>query len=103
VHQFRIESTAREAGQPTPEGMHRDGVDFVLIMLVGRRNVANGVSTISDPGGTPLLRVQLADPFDTMVLDDARVRHGVSPIQACDPAQPAVRDVLVVTLSALSR
>ena len=103
VHQFRIESRAGEAGRPTPEGMHRDGVDFVLAMLVRRCNVAHGVSTISDPDGTPLVRVRLAEPFDTMLLDDARVRHGVSPIQAIDPARPAVRDVLVVTLATARR
>ena len=88
---------------PTPEGMHRDGVDFVLVMLVGRSNVANGVSTISDPHGTPLVRVTLAAPFDTMVLDDARVRHGVSPIQALDRSCPALRDVLVVTITSTQR
>ena len=99
VHQFRIESRAGEAGQPTPEGMHRDGVDFVLATLIARSNVADGVSTISDPGGTVLLRVQLADRFDSMVLEDSRVRHGVSPIQALDPTRPAFRDVLVVTLA----
>jgi hypothetical protein len=103
VHQFRIEARAGEAGLPTPEGMHRDGVDFVLAMLVARRNVAHGVSTISDPDGAPLVRVRLAEPFDTMLLDDARVRHGVSPIAALDPARPAFRDVLVVTLTAARR
>jgi hypothetical protein len=100
VHQFRIESRAGQSGQPTPEGMHRDGVDFVLAMLIERSNVAEGVSTISEPDGTPLVRTQLAERFDSMVLDDARVRHGVSPIQALDPACPAFRDVLVVTLAA---
>ena len=103
VHQFRIESRCGDAGRPTPEGMHRDGVDFVLVMLVGRRNAAHGVSTIGDPDGSPLVRVQLAEPFDTMLLDDARVRHGVSPIRALDPARPALRDVLVVTLTAARR
>jgi hypothetical protein len=103
VHQFRIEARAGKAGQPTPEGMHRDGVDFVLAMLVARRNVAHGVSTISDPHGEPLVRVRLAERFDTMFMDDARVRHGVSPIEALDPARPALRDVLVVTLTAARR
>ena len=103
VHQFRIEARAGEAGLPTPEGMHRDGVDFVLAMLVARRNVAHGVSAISDSDGTLLVRVRLAEPFDTMLLDDARVRHGVSPIEALDPARPAFRDVLVVTLTAARR
>src|SRR4051794_27598989 len=27
VHQFRIEARRSEAGRPTPEGLHRDGVD----------------------------------------------------------------------------
>ena len=103
VHQFRIESRAGEAGLPTPEGMHRDGVDYVLVMLIGCHNVAHGVSTISDPDGAPLVRVRLAEPFDTMLLDDARVRHGVSPIRAIDPTRPAFRDVLVVTLAAARR
>ena len=25
---------------PTPEGLHRDGVDYVLVLLVNRRNIA---------------------------------------------------------------
>ena len=103
VHQFRVEAQGGEAGMPTPEGMHRDGVDFVLAMLVGRCNVAHGVSTISNPDGTPLVRVRLSEPFDTMLLDDVRVRHGVSPIQAVDPARPAFRDVLVVTIASTRR
>jgi hypothetical protein len=100
VHQFRIESRAGEQGQPTPEGMHRDGVDFVLVTLIARSNVGEGVSTISDPSGTALLRVQLAERFDSIVLEDSRVRHGVSPVIALDPTRPAFRDALVVTLTA---
>jgi hypothetical protein len=99
VHQFRIEARAGEAGKPTPEGMHRDGVDFVLVMLVGCVNAAYGVTTIADASGAPLVRVRLAQPFDAMVLDDGRVRHGVSPIEPVDPARPAIRDALVVTVS----
>jgi hypothetical protein len=103
VHQFRIESRAGAAGLPTPEGMHRDGVDFVLVVLIGLRNVSHGVSTISNPDGAPLVRVRLAEPFAAMVLDDDRVRHGVSPIQAVDPSEPALRDALVVTITAARR
>jgi hypothetical protein len=100
AHQFRIEAHAGEAGQPTPEGMHRDGVDFVLVMLIGRRNTAQGVTTIADAAGAPLVSIQLSQPFEAMILDDARVRHGVSPIEPVDPAQPAIRDALVVTVAA---
>ena len=100
VHQFRIEAHAGEVGQPTPEGMHRDGVDFVLVMLIGRHNAAQGVTAITDAVRAPLVSVQLSQPFDAMILDDARVRHGVSPIEPVDPAPPAIRDALVVTLTA---
>ena len=33
VHQFRIEARTGEQGRPTPEGLHRDGVDYVLVLL----------------------------------------------------------------------
>ncbi len=42
VHQFRIEAKPGQHGKPTPEGMHRDGVDYVLVLLVDRRNIASG-------------------------------------------------------------
>ncbi|RZJ13992.1 MAG: hypothetical protein EOO54_19675, partial [Haliea sp.] len=35
AHQFRIDTTGG-VGRPTPEGAHRDGVDFVVVMLLGR-------------------------------------------------------------------
>lgn len=97
MHQFRIEANAGEAGQPTPEGVHRDGVDWVLVMLVARQNVAAGVTNIFDPEGRPLGSFTLTEPLDAVFLDDNRVFHGVTAIEAVDPAQPAFRDVLVVT------
>ena len=36
AHQFRIEARPGQAGQPTPEGMHQDGVDWVLVLMIGR-------------------------------------------------------------------
>lgn len=97
MHQFRIEANGEEAGQPTPEGVHRDGVDWVLVMLVARQNVAAGVTSIFDPDGRPLGSFTLTEPLDAVFLDDNRVFHGVTAIEAVDPAQPAFRDVLVVT------
>jgi hypothetical protein len=97
LHQFRIEAHAGEPGRPTPEGAHRDGVDWAFVMLINRVNVASGVTEIFDPRGAPLGRFTLADPGDAVFLDDARVFHGVTPIAPLDPARPAIRDVLVIT------
>ena len=51
LHQFRIEARRGVEGRPTPEGRHRDGVDHVLVLLVGRRNVQSGMTTIHDLDG----------------------------------------------------
>ena len=97
THQFRIEARSGEQGRPTPEGLHRDGVDYVLVLLVGRRNIASGVTSINRLDGQPLGHFTLTDPFDSALVDDTRVAHGVTPVEAIDPAQPAYRDVLVAT------
>jgi len=97
VHQFRIEARAGAAGHPTPEGSHRDGVDFVLVLLVSRENIVSGTTTVFALDGTPLGTFTLTDPCDAALVDDHRVAHGVTPVAPSDPSRPGYRDVLVVT------
>jgi len=97
LHQFRIVASAEAEGRPTPEGMHRDGVDWVLVLLVRRENVASGETRIADGAGAQLGGFTLADPIDAALVDDRRVQHGVTAIHPLDPARPAWRDVLVLT------
>jgi hypothetical protein len=99
-HQFRIEARPGAAGQPTPEGVHRDGVDYVLVMLVARVNIESGTTTVHAMDGRALGSFTLASAFDAALVDDARVKHGVTPVRPVDPSRPAYRDVLVVTLRA---
>lgn len=101
AHQFRIEAGLDRPGQPTPEGVHRDGVDYVLVLMVDRHNIASGTTTIHAPDGGELGSFTLARPLDAALVDDARVLHGVTPVEALDPSQPAHRDVLVVTFRAI--
>jgi hypothetical protein len=97
VHQFRIEAQRGSEGLPTPEGMHRDGVDFVLVLLVNRENIASGTTSIHGMDGHERGRFTLTSPLDAALVNDSRVAHGVTPVKAIDAAQPAYRDVLVVT------
>ena len=97
IHQFRIEALSGQDGKPTPEGMHRDGVDWVLVLLVDRVNIASGETTIGDLGMRPLGSFTLTDPLDAAVTDDNRVFHGVTAVRPLDPAHGSHRDVLVVT------
>ena len=98
VHQFRIEAKAGVPGLPTPEGMHRDGVDYVLVLLVGRCNIDSGTTLVGNPSGAFESSFTLAQAFDAALVDDHRVYHGVTAVEAFDPLLPAYRDVLVVTL-----
>ncbi len=97
VHQFRIEARPGQSGQPTPEGMHQDGVDWVLVLMIGRVNIASGTTSIHGLDRTLLGSFTLEEPMDAALVDDHRVFHGVTPVQPLNPAQPAHRDVLVVT------
>jgi hypothetical protein len=62
AHQFRIEARPDAAGQPTPEGIHRDGVDYVIVMLVSRVNIESGTTTMHTPDGREVGRFTLARP-----------------------------------------
>jgi hypothetical protein len=97
THQFRIEARLGEEGRPTPEGMHRDGVDYVLVLMIDRHNIASGTTTIHDLDKRMLGSFTLAAPLDAALVDDARCFHGVTPVEPQDPSHPAYRDVLVVT------
>lgn len=99
VHPFRVLASPDRDGQPTPEGLHRDGVTLVTTLLVGRSNAAGGQSVAVDRDGRHLLASTLAVPGTLLVGDDRRIMHGVSPIRPVDPAKPAQRDVLVITFA----
>ena len=97
LHQFRIEAHPGQVGRPTPEGMHRDGVDWVLVLMVRRENIASGETTIYDLAQRPLGSFTLTQPLDSALVDDSRVFHGVTAVEPLDPLLPAYRDVLVAT------
>ena len=97
LHQFRIEANTDWQGKPTPEGVHRDGVDFVLVMMVRRFNISSGTTTMHDLEQRTLDSFTLTESLDTAIVNDHRCMHGVTPVEQITPGQPAYRDVLVVT------
>ncbi|WP_144817193.1 2OG-Fe dioxygenase family protein [Aerolutibacter ruishenii] len=102
AHQFRIEALPEHHGQPTPEGMHRDGVNFVMVVLLDRHNITSGTTSIHALDGGEIGSFTLTRPLDTAFVDDGRVYHGVTAVAPLDPAQAAWRDVLVVTFRAIA-
>jgi hypothetical protein len=97
IHQFRIEAEAGRIGKPTPEGVHRDGVNFVMMLMVKRQNLVNGGTTIYDLDKMRVDDFTLQHPLDLAIVNDEHVFHGVTPIAQLDSQAAATRDVLVIT------
>ena len=97
AHQFRIDTTDG-IGRPTPEGAHRDGVDFVAVLLVERSGIKGGETRVFEADGPAGQRFTMIEPWTTLLLDDARVVHESTPIQPDPPSAVAGhRDTLVLT------
>jgi hypothetical protein len=97
LHQFRIEARDGRMGKPTPEGVHRDGVDFVIVVMIKRVNIDSGATTIYDLDNQLVGEFTLRDPFDMVLVNDRKLYHGVTPITQLDADTEAFRDVLVIT------
>jgi hypothetical protein len=90
-------------GRPTPEGAHRDGVDFVVVMMVARHGVKGGETRVFDANGPQGVRFVMQEPLTALLLDDARVIHETTPILPADgQAEAGFRDTLVLTYRAAS-
>ncbi|MFO0612881.1 MAG: 2OG-Fe dioxygenase family protein [Polyangiaceae bacterium] len=97
AHAFRIDTTDG-IGRPTPEGAHRDGVDYVFIVLIDRRGIKGGETRVFDADGPAGIRFTMVEPFTTLLLDDARKLHETTPLQPTE--EDGHRDTLVVTMRA---
>jgi hypothetical protein len=95
-HQFRIIGRPSEVGEPTPEGPHRDEVDFGAIHLMSRSNAEGGLSRAYRTPAEMVAEFSLDDRMDTMYWADQKVLHAVTPITPREPGRPAVRDVLIL-------
>ena len=94
AHQFRIDTTDG-IGRPTPEGAHRDGVDFVMVFLLDRVGIKGGETRVFEADGPNGQRFTLTEPWSLLWMDDARVIHESTPIQPMD--EYGHRDTLVLT------
>ncbi len=97
AHQFRIDTTDG-IGRPTPEGAHRDGVDFVAVFLLDRVGIKGGETRIFEAHDSSGLRFTLTEPWSLLLMNDARMIHESTPIQPT--GSHGYRDTLVLTYRA---
>jgi len=94
IHQIRIVASTQEPGEPAPEGIHQDGTDFLTLHLVRRQNVVGGRSTIYDLERNPIESYTMRETLDSLILEDPRIMHGVTPVYPADGLTKGSRDLL---------
>ncbi len=97
AHQFRITCGNENIGFPTPEGIHRDGRQYILMVLVDKVNVTGGATAVYDLNKNKINQLTLDKPSDALLVYDEETMHGVTGIKRIQADQEAYRDVLVIT------
>jgi hypothetical protein len=96
IHQIRVVASAKVPGLPAQEGIHQDGTDFLTLHLVRRRNIVGAKTTIYDLNRKPIQSFTLREPLDSLILEDPRIMHGVTPVYPADKRAVGTRDLLGV-------
>jgi argininosuccinate synthase len=96
IFQNRILTSTSGVGLPTPEGIHRDGVDYVLTLLINRVGIVGGVSSLYKASDKSILTsIQLENPGDFIFADDNQLLHDVTPLHTNSESAEGYRDVLI--------
>ncbi|MCU0498988.1 MAG: 2OG-Fe dioxygenase family protein [Anaerolineae bacterium] len=101
VHLIRVITKAGMAGEPTPEGIHQDGAEWVTVHLMALENAQGGDVTIYDDQKQPIETFRLLHVMDSYLFRDPIVWHGATPIQPIDPSRIGVRSILTFDYHAL--
>lgn len=100
VHQYRIFVDQSRQGVIVPEGVHRDGHEYVFIGVYERANVIGAEMSLrpGDDKDTPYFSTTI-HAGQGVVFNDRDVWHYVSEIEAIDPTRAGYRDTVVVAFS----
>ncbi|MGR8009323.1 2OG-Fe dioxygenase family protein [Streptomyces hypolithicus] len=104
VFQNRILARSGAVGKPTPEGVHRDGVDYVFTVVIDRKRITGGVSSLYEAQpdgrhGKRIVSVEMAPPGGFLFNDDERTLHGVTPVVPLPGETEGYRDTFIAVLS----
>jgi hypothetical protein len=106
VHQIRILATTGVAGNPTPEGIHRDDESYTAQHLIARRNIGGGINYFYGSGPKPARSPHAVWKqefyFDSYYFDRS-LWHSVSPITSGNRNGVGYRDVILIDFVESSR
>lgn len=100
VHQIRITCSPNNFGNPAPEGIHRDGCDFVGIFAIDRDNVDGAETHLYTAKKEKPVFKKVLTPGELLLVNDREFLHFTTPVKPILP-QTGTRDVFVLTYPSL--
>lgn len=97
IHQIRIVVHAGKTNDVVPEGIHSDGYPWAGLHLIARVDIDGGESTVFTWDEEPLAKATFRDPLDTLIFEDKKMKHHVTPISTGQVE--GHRDVLAISFS----
>ena len=95
IYQIRTVANWREKGQPSPEGICKDGFEVVGIFCVKRESVVGGETQLYESKEQPPLLTRLLMPGELLTFNDRDFFHLTTPIFSTGEG---MRDVFVFTV-----
>ncbi|MEU9996200.1 2OG-Fe dioxygenase family protein [Streptomyces sp. NPDC048370] len=98
VHQNRTRADGGKPGPLTPEGVHHDGHEFVMIAILNKVNVGGGQTRLWNPGADEPFWTGTLEPGQAVLLDDRALAHDVTDVLSGDGG-PGHRDIVIIAFS----
>ncbi len=98
AHQIRITAENGRGGEPAPEGIHKDGFDFVTVTCINRQGVVGGKTELYENKENAPVFSEILNPGQTLLCDDRKLFHFTTPVSLEEGLDYGTRDVIVVTV-----
>lgn len=100
IHQIRTTCSPKNFGNPAPEGIHRDGADFIGIFSVDRTNIVGGETQLYLAKKDKPVFNKVLHPGELLLVNDHEFFHFTTPIKP-EFEGVGTRDVFVLTSPSL--
>ncbi|WP_442498982.1 2OG-Fe dioxygenase family protein [Methylobacter sp. sgz302048] len=100
VHQIRTTCSPHSYGDPAPEGIHRDGTNFVCIYSVDRNNVEGAKTHLYTSRTEEPVFNKTLYPGELVLVNDRKFLHYTTPVHPAGEGS-GTRDVFVLTSPSL--